>query len=101
MMLQRRFFFSWIAVFPPDEQYTNASTACIDCPIGRYAPQALDDCLLCPAGSQTAGLAVGAKTCSPCDTGTYSSYGAPNCTLCARGRFSDSGQVDSFALIIN
>ena len=62
---------------------------CKNCTYGKYAPQPVShDCLSCPAGYHTVGVALSAKLCVACTAGTYSpAFRNVNCSDCLAGAY--------------
>lgn len=69
-------------------------TSCSDCPVGKYSAEAASSCLICAAGSHTAGQA-GAGVCTGCPVGTFLEDSATTaslhrnesqCELCEAGK---------------
>lgn len=80
-------------------EFAFAKVACVSCPSGTFAPQALTDrCLNCSAGSSTH-VSLGATTCSPCDAGSYSASRSVACALCPNGTSAASGQASCGACL--
>lgn len=82
-------------------QYILEDTVCIDCPVGTFAPGAVEDeCVDCQAGFYAQLNVVEEPAdvfnlrytaCEACGAGTFSEQNSVNCTLCAPGA-STSGQ---------
>ena len=73
----------------PGEFVFNASS-CENCPMGHYAPVALnDECFICSSGSST-GEMSGAYLCTDCSGGRYAPTASMNCSLCEAGQYSGS-----------
>ena len=65
-----------------------ATSECVECPPGHYAPTAVNDgCVVCDAGSATT-LPRAATKCEACNPGEWSLENSTNCSLCAVGRYS-------------
>ena len=59
---------------------------CFICPVGRYAPTAVnEECIECQEGDYT-GVDEGATSCSSCDAGKFSPGLSVNCTICPAGK---------------
>mmetsp|Transcript_24999 Transcript_24999/g.57947 ORF Transcript_24999/g.57947 Transcript_24999/m.57947 type:complete len:1793 (+) Transcript_24999:178-5556(+) len=85
---------SYVYTFKVYTNETNATayntTACVDCPYGRYASTPQDrECLECVEGFYT-GAMTKAVTCTACNAGKYSHKNSHNCSSCTAGRYSTS-----------